>query len=245
MVPYQLPIPEKRLAKIPKTYRHYTKTRAPISTGIMNAAILLARVASELTSNGVPPPPLLELAAVDPVAAAAFEVEDFEVDLLVADVERGVAVPEANRLATAAVCDVAAAGVIDELEAASVAEELGPGVVTCASAVEWSVSDDLGGTRTVLLTRTVVLYFFVEAIAVGCGPVAPPLPPLLSGSGGHSAVVPVPLKNIPMSVFGYALVPLHSVFMMSVILSSTATHFFEQGWTSSKSDSVQPLSGVL
>ena len=61
---------------------------------------------------------------------------------------------------------------------------------------------------------------------------------------GHSAAVPFETKKRPRSVFGNALDPLQSSFIILVKASRNVMHLVEQLWLLSSSE-VHPCSGVL
>lgn len=62
----------------------------------------------------------------------------------------------------------------------------------------------------------------VVALCELCTSLVSPDPPLRTF--GQSVVTPVWLKNMPISVSGYALVPLHCILIESDILSNCSTH---------------------
>ncbi len=78
-------------------------------------------------------------------------------------------------------------------------------------------------------------------------------PPPTTGAGGavdesafgHIVGTPLPMKNIPINVFGYAFVPLHALFMRSVTSSNCVMQLGEHAAPLLKSSAVQPERGEL
>lgn len=62
---------------------------------------------------------------------------------------------------------------------------------------------------------------------------------------GHNVETPLPVKNIPIKVFGYAFVPLHALFIRSVTSSNCVMQLCEHAAPLLKSSAVQPERGEL
>ena len=62
---------------------------------------------------------------------------------------------------------------------------------------------------------------------------------------GHTAVVPSDIKNMPIKVSGYALLPRQAWWMVVVRSSRKLIQPLEHGWPGAKSKAVQAVSGVL
>ena len=231
-------------------HTNHTATRRHNIAGITQDIRGTLRLEAEI-SKGVPPLPLLLPSLSCELEAEAFALEDVEelAAFAVFDPKSDncdwVKVAAELRVGAATwVCEVIIDELVDtvdeEKEIETTVEEANACVLIClvVEACVWVVC---------AVVRATVPEFDAAVMPCElCPPLFPPDPPLRTF--GQSVVTPVWLKNMPISVSGYARVPLHCMLIETETLSNCSTqsneHALPGAWLVNSS-SVHCVRGVL
>ena len=217
------------------SYKSRASPAEPASTNNTQSSIIaLRRDEFEPTSSMVPPPfaPALTSLLLDAaVLALDVEVEDcLTCEVLVVDIDEGAFGVTVVSAITSEV--VVAAPLADSIE------------------VAWAVNEGVTVVVIAVLVAEVTAVSATEEVLVAAAEVKGYDPALLCPwsdpprAFGHRTPVPWCWKNDPINVFGSALVPVHSAFMICVRALRNEMHDVEQT-SLEKSVAVHPDSGVL